>query len=387
MNQPKILLLIEHKKNRQLLSETLEAYYQVLSPEVEANFADFAKVGAQMLEIDFDLCFMDYTAIHLLQEKVLARRQIAIPIFLPFVFLTTFQDVGLSTDSLEPLVDDIVHMPVEKVELQTKIRVLLRSRSYSLQLRAAQEELNQNFIKEKELNKIKSRFVSTVSHELRNPLNSISGMAQILETYGDKLNPDKKAEVLQQLRRNVTKMTDLIDNVLVITKKDLDRLQFQPETLNLELFCHNLIGEIQTAFDRQQTINFLYQAQQQEFNLDKKLLNHILTNLLTNACKYSPSNSTVDFRVDFRDSELKFTISDRGIGIPSEDVPKLFNSFYRASNSQGYQGTGLGLAIVKEYVEFHQGTISVESELEVGTTFTVTIPVASASLKTIETIY
>ena len=374
MNEQKILLLIEHNKNRQLLSEVLEPYYRVLNPE---NNIDFSEAGAQMLESDFDLCFMDFTAIHLLRDKMLARRQIAIPIFLPFVFLTTFQDVGISTDHLEPIIDDIVHLPVEKIELHTKIRVLLRSRSYSLQLQAAKEELNQNLLKEQELNKTKSRFVSTVSHEFRNPLNSISGMAQILETYGDKLDLEKKAKVLQQLRRNVTKMTDLIDNVLIITRKDLDRLQFEPETLNLELFCRSLIGEIQTAFGRPQTINFVYHVQQQEFSLDKKLLNHILTNLLTNACKYSPSDSTVDFEVDTQDSELRFTVRDRGIGIPSEDIPKLFNSFYRASNSQDYQGTGLGLAIAKEYVEFHQGTIFVESELEVGTTFIVTIPIAA----------
>lgn len=375
MNEQKILLLVEHNKNRQLLSETLEPYYRVLAPEVSA---DFAKVGAQMLESDFDLCFMDFTAIHWLREKILARRQRAIPTFLPFIFLTTLQDVGISTDHLEPLIDDIVHLPVEKIELQTKIRVFLRSRSYSLQLKAAQAELNQNFIKEKELNKIKSRFVSTVSHEFRNPLNSISGMAQILEAYGDKLSPEKKAEVLQQLRRNVTKMTDLIDNVLVITRKDLDRLEFAPEILNLELFCRGLIGEVKTAFDNKQTINFVYLTQQQEFSLDKKLLSHIFGNLLGNACKYSPQDSIVDFEIEELDSELKFSIRDRGIGIPPEDIPKLFNSFYRASNSQGYQGTGLGLAIAKEYVEFHQGTICVASELEVGTTFTVTIPIAAS---------
>jgi signal transduction histidine kinase len=374
----RILLLVEHQQNRQLLSQALEKYYQVLAPGVDS---DFAVAGGQMLTEDFDLCFVDYTAIHYLREKMLATREAAIPLFLPFVFMTTLHDVGLSTDHLEPLVDDIVYLPVEKIELRTKIRVLLRSRSYSLQLKATQEKLNQSLAQEKELNQIKSRFISTVSHEFRNPLNSISGMAQILEAYGDKLTLVKKTEVLQQLRRNVTKMTNLLNDVLLISQKDMDKLQFNPAPLELETFCRDVINEVQTAFDNRQTINFIYQAESAKFNLDSKLLNHVLTNLLANACKYSPKDSTIDFEIHSQaselTSELTFTIRDRGIGIPPEDLPKLFDSFYRASNSQGYQGSGLGLAIAKEYVEFHQGTIFVVSELEVGTTFTVNIPIVN----------
>jgi signal transduction histidine kinase len=373
-NSERILLLIEHQQNRQLLSQALEQYYQVLAPEVNS---DFAVVGEQMLSEDFDLCFVDYTAIHYLREKMLAIREAAVPLFLPFVFMTTLHDVGLSTDHLEPLVDDIIYLPVEKIELRTKMRVLLRSRSYSLQLEASQEKLNQSLAHEKELNKIKSRFVSTVSHEFRNPLNSISGMAQILEAYGDKLTPVKKTEVLQQLRRNVTKMTSILNDVLLISQKDMGKLQFNPAPLELETFCRDVINEVQTAFNQRQTINFSYQAQQKQFSLDSKLLNHILTNLLANACKYSPKDSTIDLEIRAEALELIFTIRDRGIGIPPEDLPQLFDSFYRASNSQGYQGSGLGLAIAKEYVEFHQGTIFVVSELDVGTTFTVNIPIVN----------
>ncbi len=368
----RILLLIEHQQNRKVLHQALEQYYKVLVPEVES---DFAIAGEEILKEDFDLCFIDFTAIHLLREKILARRDAAIPLFLPIIFLTTQQEVGISTDHLEALIDDIIHVPVEKIELQTKIRVLLRSRSYSLQLQSARDKLNESLVKEKELNKIKSRFISTVSHDFRNPLNSISGMAQILEAYGDKLEPEKKTEVLQQLRRNVTKMTSLIDDVLVISKKDMDKLQFDPASLDLKAFCLDLIAEVQTAFNDKQIINFTYNTEQEKFNLDSKLLDHVLSNLLTNACKYSSLNSIVDLEIYLKASELIFIVRDRGIGIPPEDIPNLFNSFYRASNSKNYQGTGLGLAIAKEYVEFHQGEIAVESELEVGTTFTVTIPI------------
>ena len=366
----RILLLIEHQQNRRLLAQTLEPYYETFYPEVGV---DFSEASRQMLLEEFDLCFMDYTAIHLLRSEMMAKREATVPTYLPFVFMTTQHGVGLSADHLEPLIDDIVYLPVDKIELQTKIRVLLRSRSYSLQLQAAQDKLNHSLDREKELNKIKSGFVSKVSHDLRNPLNSISGMAQILEAYGDRLTPEKKAEVLQQLRRNVTKMTALLNDVLVISQKDMGKLQFNPAPLKLEQFCHGVIGEIQTAFNHKQTINFSYQPEKEIFNLDSKLLNYVFTNLLTNACKYSPPNSVIDFEVYSQNSALIFAIRDRGIGIPPEDIPYLFDSFYRASNSKEYQGSGLGLAIVKEYVEFHRGSVAVDSELEVGTTFTVTI--------------
>ncbi|MEM9507424.1 MAG: HAMP domain-containing sensor histidine kinase [Cyanobacteria bacterium P01_E01_bin.35] len=311
---------------------------------------------------------------------MLARREQAIPTFLPFVFLTTLQDVGFSTDHLEQLIDELVYLPIQKIELQTRLRMLLRSRSDSLALKTAQDKLQGALSQEKELSQLKSRFVSTVSHEFRNPLNSISGMAQILKTYGDQLAPEKKAAVLAGLQRNVDKMTELLDDVLTISRQEMGKLQFTPVLLDLENFCRGLIGEIQMTFNREQQINFVYEGETTEFYLDLKLLHHILTNLLTNASKYSPQDTAINFTVSDSPSEIIIKISDRGIGIPAEDLPYLFDAFYRASNSEGYQGTGLGLAIVKEYVELHRGQISVTSELEVGTTFTIVIPVIPTSL-------
>lgn len=368
----RLLLLIYHHQNRHLLAQSLQDKYRILSPTIEGNFAI---EGEELLHQSFDICFIDIGAIHQLRKQLLARRQLEIPAFLPFILLTTTQDIGLSTDHLESLIDDIIYTPIQKIELQTKLRVLLRSRTYSLQLQATQTELNLALVKEKELNKLKSRFVSIVSHEFRNPLNGIYGMTQILQNYGDKLDPEKKENVLAGLQRNVKKMTDLLDDVLVITRKDLGKITFNPQQLQLETFCRGLIGEIQILFNNKQTINFIYQSEQESFNLDSKLLYHILSNLLSNACKYSPQNSIIDFEIYKTDEKIIFIIRDRGIGIPPQDLPNLFNSFYRASNSEGFPGTGLGLAIVKEYVELHQGTILVESELNAGTTFKLTIPI------------
>jgi signal transduction histidine kinase len=365
----RILLLIEHQQNRRMLSECLAEQYETLV--FEEHLAD---VGAKLLSEAFDLCFVDVGAIELLRSEIVARRRLAIPSFLPFVFLTSLKSIGFTTGDLESLVDDIIYLPSQKQELRTRVRILLRSRSYSLQLKATQEELYHALSHEKELNELKSRFISTVSHEFRNPLNSISGMTQILQTYGEQLSPDKKKEVITQLQRNVKKTIALLDDVLTISRTDLGKLQFAPNSLNLVSFCRAIVNEVETSLNNKQPILLDYQIEQQDFHLDRKLLHHVLTNLLFNAGKYSPPGKVIDFIVTHSKSELIFKICDRGIGIPARDLPQIFDSFYRASNCGNFPGTGLGLAIAKQYIELHRGAIAVESELNVGTTFTVTIP-------------
>lgn len=185
----RILLLIDQQKNRHLLSQWLREQYQVWLPE---DNEDLVSQGEKLLAEPFDLCFVDFSAIRKLRTQMLAKREAENPLFLPFVFLTNLKHIGISTDHLETLIDDVIHIPIAKLELHTRLRVLLRSRSYSLQLQEAKERVDRALDREKELNRLKSHFVSVVSHEFRNPLNSISGMAQILKTYGDRLTPEKK---------------------------------------------------------------------------------------------------------------------------------------------------------------------------------------------------
>lgn len=369
-----ILMLIEEEENRRSILKWLEKNYQVISPEIGNNFTE---QGKQFLENrSFDLCLLDFSSAYKLRQEMLARREAEKPVFLPFIFLTSHRDVGIATDNLEFLIDDVIHIPIEQSEFQTKLRVYLRSRSNSLELKAAKEQLNKTLTREKELKELKSCFISMVSHEFRNPLNSISGMVQILEKYGDNLDNQKKTEVFQHLRRNILRMNQLLDDVLIIGRQEMGQLKFKPISLNLEGFCRILISEIKTVFiDKKQQINFVYREEKKYFNLDPKLLDHILSNLLSNACKYSPENSTIDFEIYSQNLELVFIIRDRGIGIPAKDLPKLFEPFYRASNVSEMEGTGLGLAIVKEYVNIHRGSIAVESQENCGTSFTITLPV------------
>ena len=235
----------------------------------------------------------------------------------------------------------------------------------------AEEDIRKALEKEKELGELKSRFVTMASHEFRTPLATILSSTDILERYSHKLTEEKKLNHLQRIQLTVKHMTGLLNDVLLIGKAEAGKLEFQPQQLNLVQFCRDLVEEIQLTAN-QHIIAFCTQEQSTNAYLDEKLLRHILCNLLSNAIKYSPQGGTVHFDLVCKQGKAIFQVRDEGIGIPEADQAQLFNSFYRASNVGTISGTGLGLAIVKKFVDLHGGQIAVESQVGVGTTFTVT---------------
>jgi PAS domain S-box-containing protein len=238
----------------------------------------------------------------------------------------------------------------------------------------AEEEIRNALEKEKELNQLKSRFVNMTSHEFRTPLTTILGSAELLEYYSQKWSEEKKLIHLHRIQSHVKRLTHLLDDILLIGKVDAGRLNFNPEPIDLEQFCRSLVEELQFSAGTQHRLSFVCQGQCTDACMDEKLLRHILDNLLSNAIKYSPTGGTVHFALACHDGEATFQIRDEGIGIPPEDLKRLFETFHRASNVGKIQGTGLGLAIVKKSVDLHGGKISANSEIDVGTTFIVTIP-------------
>ncbi|WP_052672422.1 PAS domain S-box protein [Aliterella atlantica] len=232
--------------------------------------------------------------------------------------------------------------------------------------------------KEKELSELKSRFVTMASHEFRTPLATILSSTELLEYYSHKWSEEKKATHLQRIQSSVKHMTHLLDDVLLIGKAEAGKLDFKPMLLNVEEFCRDLVEEVQLTTSSH-TINFQLSAQCTNVCMDEKLLRHILSNLLTNAIKYSPQGGDICFDFDCNYTNAIFRIQDDGIGIPTTDLDNLFNSFHRASNVGTISGTGLGLAIVKKSVDLHGGTIAVQSELGFGTAFTVSIPISSST--------
>jgi len=248
----------------------------------------------------------------------------------------------------------------------------------------AEEETIKALQKEKELSELRSRFVSMVSHEFRNPLSSIISAADLLEYYIETASTEKKLQYIERIQNASTTMNELLEDVLVIGRHEANKVVFQPTEINLIEFGQKIIKEIEFSLNRANQIIFKYQAyldsDRNDLNhnicgfFDEKLLRQILSNLLSNAIKYSANNALIYLDLIGRDSEVIFMVKDSGIGIPSDDLPHLFESFHRCQNVGMISGTGLGLTIVKRSVDMHGGQIFVESEVGVGTTFTVTLP-------------
>ena len=247
--------------------------------------------------------------------------------------------------------------------------------------RQAEENIRKALAKEKELNDLKSRFVSMTSHEFRTPLAVIASSASILKDFSHKLDEAKKQKHLQTIQTYVKHTTQLLDDILLINKAEAGKLAFDPVPLDLAVFCRGLVDDLQISAPHHRlnltigaAIHPIEQTPPAKVCVDKKLLRQILTNLLSNGTKYSPERSLVSLDLRLDSTQAVFQVKDQGIGIPPEDLPKLFESFHRAQNVGTIPGTGLGLSITQKCVELHGGHITVSSEVGVGTTFTVIIP-------------
>ena len=241
-------------------------------------------------------------------------------------------------------------------------------------------EIKKALEKEKELNELKSRFVSMASHEFRTPLTSIKSSIQILEMYAEGL--DKK--VRQFFEKHFSKMvvqidrlSDLMNNILVLGRTEADKIPFEPEETDLRTEIEKIIRMDYAPWQDGRTVSVAVQGEERPVFVDINLMGHIVNNILSNAFKYSKDQPSPQFTIHFNSEDFKIEVRDFGIGIPDEEKSQLFQSFFRAENTINIEGTGLGLVILKQFVEVHSGTVNIESEEGKGTTVTVQIPYRS----------
>ncbi len=238
----------------------------------------------------------------------------------------------------------------------------------------AEVELLAAVQREKELSEMKSKFVSTASHEFRTPLATMLSSAELLEHYSESLSPPEKLNLLRTIQSVAKRMSELIDDVLTLGRAESGVLKLNLGRMDLSELCRKVASEFRIAQGKQHVISVDDRFDRADVHMDERLLRHILNNLLSNAVKYSPQGSEVSLSLSRRDEQAVIEVEDRGIGIPVQDQPRLFDSFHRASNVENRPGTGLGLSIVKKSVELHRGEISLASEVGLGTRFTVVLP-------------
>lgn len=245
--------------------------------------------------------------------------------------------------------------------------------------RKLEEELKISLNKEKELNELRRNFIASVSHEFRTPLAALSSSVQLILRYHKKWSEEKLQEYFTKVEDITDQLTKLIEQVLTISRAEREILKYNPVKVKIKEQFEGIIYKVRPKLKSKQTIKYNNNCQREEYLLDPSLIEHVVSNLIINAIKFSPEESKIEVMTEEIGKEIKITVKDEGMGIPKEEIKFIFEPFYRTSNSQNIPGTGLGLNIVKRCIELMDGKIEVESEINKGTTFIITIPIKDES--------
>lgn len=238
----------------------------------------------------------------------------------------------------------------------------------------AETALRQALVKEKELGELKSRFISMASHEFRTPLATILALTETLAAYRLRLTDEQIDQRLQKIREQIEHLKSVMEDVLLLARMQARRSEFSPTPVDLDALCRTVLEEFEDQPQHTHRLIYHYENPPTTVQLDPKLMRRIISNLLSNAIKYSPGGQPITLTLAMTPTAITLQVRDQGIGIPAMDQKHLFEPFHRATNVGTISGTGLGLVITKEAVAMHKGQICVESELGVGTSFTVTLP-------------
>ncbi|MCB0657678.1 MAG: PAS domain-containing sensor histidine kinase [Saprospiraceae bacterium] len=237
-----------------------------------------------------------------------------------------------------------------------------------------ERELKIALEKEKELNELKTRFVSMASHEFRTPLSTILSSASLINRYTDAEQQERREKHISKIKNSVAHLTNLLNDFLSISKIEEGKLRLHQEPIEINAFCKDIIEEISLNVKDGQHVHCTLLPEPAVLRFDKTMIRTILYNLLSNASKYSAESTVIELKVGVEDEHLELTVLDEGIGIPESEQKHLFDRFFRATNAGSIQGTGLGLHIVKRYVDLIGGNITFTSRQFKGSAFNVKLP-------------
>jgi PAS domain S-box-containing protein len=236
------------------------------------------------------------------------------------------------------------------------------------------EALTLELARSRQLEDYKRRFVAMLSHEFRTPLSIINASIYLVERHVDKLTPEMRAEHFTRINDQILRLRDMMDDITTVMKAEYELIPFNPEQLDLAAICLKIVADLKASLGEKHVFITEIDPQIEPLLVDKSLLTRIVTNLLTNAVKYSPAGSPIHFNLLQQADEVMMIVKDAGIGIPKEDQQFVFQPYFRGANVTTITGTGLGLRIVQEAVRLHGGEITFESVHNLGTTFRVILP-------------
>ncbi|UKT64707.1 PAS domain-containing sensor histidine kinase [Pedobacter mucosus] len=258
-----------------------------------------------------------------------------------------------------------------------KLEVKIRERTQDLvklvsELEMAKENMRALFQKEKELNQLKTRFVSMASHEFRTPLSSIQLSASLIDKYTTRHDAASVEKHTSKIKNSINNLTTILNDFLSLEKLEAGKVEASAQAFNIISFAEEIAEEMQMMTKQNQHIIYEHTGTTAEVVMDSNLLRNCIINLISNSIKYSGEDTLIQFNTILKNDELILEVSDNGIGIPEADQSNLFEPFFRAHNTGDIPGTGLGLNIVKRYVGLMKGSIACRSEQHQGTVFTLT---------------
>lgn len=260
----------------------------------------------------------------------------------------------------------------KELELQVKNRTLILEEAIE-ELEKTKNNLDAALEKERELNELKSRFVSMASHEFRTPLATIQSSLSLVKKYGEMKDVEKQDKHIGRIKSSINNLTDILNDFLSVSKLEEGKVENMTTSFNLKKFLTEIAQEMQPLAKEGQRIVYTHSGEEVTA-LDQKLLRHIMFNLISNAIKFSGEDQKIELQSEVTPTIVLLRVRDKGIGISKADQEHLFERFFRGSNASYIQGTGLGLNIVAKYVELMDGTITADSVENEGTTFTLTFP-------------
>jgi PAS domain S-box-containing protein len=244
------------------------------------------------------------------------------------------------------------------------------------QLKQVEENIKNNLQKEKELNELKSQFVSIASHEIRTPLAGIQSSAELIKLFinNGEVPKEKIEKLIGKIECQISRLSTILSNLLTVGTINLGKFDLNKKETDIEDFIQNIISEYFGNTLYYSGIIFNRSGIKRKSKIDELLMSQVLINLISNALKYSIGKSEPEVKLQYEKNSFTIQVKDYGIGIPKDQQKNIFNSFFRANNVENIQGTGLGLVIAKKFVEMHNGVISFKSIVDKGSTFKAKFP-------------
>jgi signal transduction histidine kinase len=296
--------------------------------------------------------------------------------FQPFDYINVYTaditDIKATEVSLQKLTESLKEAQQVSENFNKKLEIEVTERTKELS--ASEMKLKKSLLKEKELGELKTSFVSTASHQFRTPLAAIQSNSELLQIIAESLHEETSkrfGKITTRITSEIGKMTELMDDVLILGKLTAGKVDLKQQDINLVDFCIELAKDFNEIQSDGRIMEIVTNGKQYDVKLDPKLLTHSLSNLFSNAFKYSVGKNNPELIISFQSKEFVLTVKDYGIGIPKDELTKLFQPFFRANNVTEIKGTGLGLSIAKEYFEINKGAITAKSILGEGSSFEI----------------